>query len=60
MSPLDFNWIFSILTSLQPLVQKRLLASSRRRDLFPQPRGREPWVEYVPNHAGSGESGQRD
>jgi ClpP class serine protease len=34
MSPLDLVWIFLILSSLQPLIQKQFLAMSRRRVLM--------------------------
>ena len=33
VSPLDLIWLFIILSSLQPLIQKQLLAASRRRVL---------------------------
>ena len=33
MSPLDFLWLYFILTSLQPLIEQRVLAARRRSAL---------------------------
>jgi len=33
VNPLDLIWIFFILSSLQPVVQRQMLAQSRRRGL---------------------------
>jgi ClpP class serine protease len=44
MSPLDLLWLFLIFSSLQPLVQKQLLAATRRRMLGQIARRRDATV----------------
>jgi ClpP class serine protease len=44
MSPLDLLWLFLIFSSLQPLVQKQLLAATRRRMLGKIARRRDATV----------------
>jgi ClpP class serine protease len=44
MSPLDLLWLFFIFSSLQPLVQKQLLAATRRRMLGQIARRRDATV----------------
>jgi hypothetical protein len=44
MSPLDLLWIFFILSSLQPVIQRQLLASARRRALAAIARRRDATV----------------
>ena len=44
MGPLDLLWLFLIFSSLQPLVQKQLLAATRRRMLGQIARRRDATV----------------
>ncbi|MER3408781.1 MAG: hypothetical protein C4305_03790 [Thermoleophilia bacterium] len=44
MSPLDFFWIFFILVSLQPIVQREMLAARRRQSLAALSRRRQGTV----------------